>query len=210
MAEQGHYGNGNGETDGQYYRRCLICHGREEEGPLIKPCNCQQGLYHYNCLIKWIEWSHDSPCAACQQPYRDKRIERIEYTPNLTQFLMTATLLQHPRLFIVGPIYLAVIIRTLIALLFSSWICMRVIYLIMVGYLAKGFLAIVRESHRKHLERHRAYYPRHLTKFVEHPATHNGKQIDYTADVRTRRAIEIRRQQELRRERQLVHELEIN
>ena len=58
-------------------KRCRLCYGGEEDGPLVQPCACRGSakLIHKHCLEKWRrtnpQWDAAFRCGECKDEYRD-------------------------------------------------------------------------------------------------------------------------------------------
>ena len=58
-------------------KRCRLCYGGEEDGPLVQPCACRGSakLIHKACLEKWRRTSPKEDaayrCGQCMDHYRD-------------------------------------------------------------------------------------------------------------------------------------------
>ena len=63
------------EEDGE--KRCRLCYGGEEAGPLVQPCACRGSIrwIHEHCLTKWrcTSTNEDAAyrCGQCLDEYRD-------------------------------------------------------------------------------------------------------------------------------------------
>ena len=193
-------------------RKCTLCWAGEEEGPLIKACNCQDIYYHYQCLLPTIESSRDSPCVSCKTPYKDKRIVRVVDTHTLPQHLMERSAYRDDPILpiAIGMFVFGNLINLLAASTSENYV-QRSINGVMLIILITAFWYHARESHQRCLDRRgRDYYPRYFTKFREYPGTGGEKVIDYTDDVRHRQMIEpqIAEQEKQRLQRVRERELE--
>lgn len=69
--------------------KCLICFN-EIKNDIVKPCNCINGFYHKECILKWIKTKkkYKNVCEICLYPYENISKEFHYKKSNIILILM--------------------------------------------------------------------------------------------------------------------------
>ena len=72
--------------------KCIICF-HEIKDNIVKPCNCINGFYHKECILKWIKTKkkYKNVCEICLYPYENISKEFHYKKSNIILILMNLT-----------------------------------------------------------------------------------------------------------------------